>query len=119
MATEQDKAAVTTERGKQAAQIKDPSEKKEYIAGSSNVDKDYEGTVTATSVKGNELQRRAVMGSMHNGGPVLADGAYRLKAGEHVLTAPEATKARKHALMASGMKSLAKPGKAKSKTVKE
>jgi hypothetical protein len=46
---------------------------------------------------------------MHNGGPVLADGGYQLKAGEHVLTAAEALKARKHALMASGMNSLAKP----------
>jgi hypothetical protein len=46
---------------------------------------------------------------MHNGGPVPADGMYQLKAGEHVLTAPEAEKARKHALMAVGMKSLTKP----------
>ena len=46
---------------------------------------------------------------MHKGGPVAADGAYQLKAGEHVLTASEAGKARQHALMASGMKSLAKP----------
>ena len=46
---------------------------------------------------------------MHKGGPVKADGVYTLKAGEHVLTAPEAAKARTHALMASGMKSLAKP----------
>jgi hypothetical protein len=46
---------------------------------------------------------------MHKGGPIKADGVYTLKAGEHVLTAPEAAKARTHALMASGMKSLAKP----------
>ena len=52
---------------------------------------------------------------MHKGGPVLADGVYSMKAGEHVLTAAEADKARKHALMAVGMKSLAKPGKAKEK----
>ena len=58
---------------------------------------------------------RSVLPTMHNGGPVLADGGYQLKAGEHVLTASEAAKARKHALMASGMKSLAKPGKATSK----
>jgi lysophospholipid acyltransferase (LPLAT)-like uncharacterized protein len=56
---------------------------------------------------------------MHNGGPVMADGVYRLKAGEHVLTAPEAAKAKKHAMMASGMKSLAKSGKAISKKAKE
>jgi hypothetical protein len=49
---------------------------------------------------------------MHKGGPVLADGAYQLKAGEHVLAKGEAAKATKHALMASGMKSLIQPGKA-------
>ncbi len=47
---------------------------------------------------------------MHKGGPIKADGIYRLKAGEHVLTADEATKARKHALMITGMHSLAKAG---------
>lgn len=45
---------------------------------------------------------------MHSGGPVATDGAYQLKAGEHVLTAPEAAQARKHAMMAAGMKSPAK-----------
>ena len=50
---------------------------------------------------------------MHSGGPVMADGVYQLKAGEHVLTAPEAQKARRHAMMAAGMKSLAKPSKGK------
>lgn len=48
---------------------------------------------------------------MHKGGPIMADGIYALKAGEHVLAPGEADKARKHALMASGMKSLASPGK--------
>lgn len=46
---------------------------------------------------------------MHKGGTVKADGNYNLKAGEHVLTAPEAAKARNHALMANGMKSLVQP----------
>jgi hypothetical protein len=50
----------------------------------------------------------AALPKMHNGGPVPADGGYQLKKGEHVLTAAEALKARKHALMASGMSSLAK-----------
>ena len=51
----------------------------------------------------------AALPKMHNGGPVTADGGYQLKKGEHVLTAAEAVKARKHALMAAGMKSLSKP----------
>lgn len=54
---------------------------------------------------------RQALASMHKGGTITADGDYNLRAGEHVLTAPEAAKARKHALLASGMKSLAKPGK--------
>ena len=41
---------------------------------------------------------------MHDGGPVLTDGDYNLKAGEHVLTAPQAKMVRKHALMVVGMK---------------
>jgi hypothetical protein len=47
----------------------------------------------------------------HNGGPIPKDGLVSLKAGEHVLTEAEAKQARKHALMAAGMKSLAKRGK--------
>jgi hypothetical protein len=45
---------------------------------------------------------------MHEGGPVAADGAYQLKAGEHVLTAKEAQRATQHALIRTGMRSLAK-----------
>ena len=57
------------------------------------------------------------IGTLHNGGLVPKDGPYQLKAGEHVLTAAEAKNARKHALMASGMKSLAKStGKSSSST---
>ena len=50
---------------------------------------------------------------MHNGGPVIGDGPRMLKDGEHVLTAAEAKKARKHGLMAVGLKSLAKEVPAK------
>lgn len=53
---------------------------------------------------------RSVLPKMHNGGTIKVDGGYDLKAGEHVLTAAEAKKARKHALIAAGMKSLARPG---------
>jgi hypothetical protein len=46
---------------------------------------------------------------MHEGGPVVSDGGYDLKAGEHVLTESQAKMARKHALMSIGMKRLSKP----------
>jgi hypothetical protein len=55
--------------------------------------------------------RSALPPNMHKGGPVLTDGTYNLKAGEHVLAKGEADKARKHAILASGLKSLAKPGR--------
>ena len=45
---------------------------------------------------------------LHDGGPVKKDGAYQLKAGEHVLTPIEAKIARRHAIAMSGLKSLAK-----------
>jgi hypothetical protein len=48
---------------------------------------------------------------LHNGGPVPADGAYQLKAGEHVLTEEEAKTARKHALRSAGLRSLARVAK--------
>ena len=51
----------------------------------------------------------AALPKMHKGGPVMKSGGYDLQMGEHVLTAAEAQMARKHALMASGIKSLAKP----------
>jgi hypothetical protein len=79
----------------------------------------------ATPTLGDELNAKAGMvqkgrqalgaPKMHSGGPVLSDGTYQLQAGEHVLTAAEAVKARKHAIMASGMKSLTKPGKSAAK----
>jgi Ethanolamine utilization protein EutJ (predicted chaperonin) len=65
------------------------------------------GSDVAAGLKWNTDQAKAVMApKLHKGGPVKKDGIYDLKKGEHVLTADEATKARKHALMASGMKSL-------------
>lgn len=54
------------------------------------------------------LEGTGVVPKMHRGGPVKADGVYQLKKGEHVLTAPEAHQARKHALAMSGMASLAR-----------
>ena len=74
-----------------------------------------------TSSVGDELRVKAAnikqytdnTPKMHNGGPVVADGTYQLKAGEHILTADEAKRARKHALMFAGMKSLTKSGKGK------
>lgn len=49
--------------------------------------------------------------SMHKGGPVEVDGTYKLKKGEHVLTAHEASRARKLAALTTGLKSLAAPKK--------
>jgi len=68
-------------------------------------------SAAASSSHQSEVSRPAeIPTSFHKGGTVPKDGTYRLQAGEHVLTAPEAEKARKHAIMASGIKSLAKAG---------
>lgn len=89
--------------------------------------------VTAVEAPGNEATMRGALKSvttdaaasrahatastaipkMHSGGPVATDGVYQLKAGEHVLTEPEAKIAKKHAMMMTGLKSLAKDGKKK------
>jgi hypothetical protein len=66
----------------------------------------------------NVAQYTSALPKMHKGGTVASDGAYQLQAGEHVLTAPEAKLARKHALMAVGMKSLAKPRQTAGSVVK-
>jgi hypothetical protein len=50
---------------------------------------------------------------MHKGGPVPKDGVYTLKKGEHVLTEKESDLVKKHAIMASGLKSLTNPAKKK------
>jgi hypothetical protein len=73
-------------------------------------------TAKAAPTVGDELKSKSdnvnqyiqSLPKMHKGGEIPEDGAYQMKAGEHVLTAAEAQKARKHALMAAGMKSLAK-----------
>jgi hypothetical protein len=65
----------------------------------------------ATTSHQSEVSRPAeITPSFHKGGTVKKDGTYRLQAGEHVLTEPEAEKAKKHAIMASGIKSLANAG---------
>jgi hypothetical protein len=56
----------------------------------------------------NVAQYLKAVPKMHNGGPVVGDGPRNLKDGEHVLTAAEVKIVRKHALMAAGLKSLAK-----------
>jgi hypothetical protein len=58
--------------------------------------------------KANVDQYTASIPKMHRGGEVKADGPYLLKKGEHVLTPKEAKVAHKHALMMSGLKSMAK-----------
>ena len=58
--------------------------------------------------KANVDQYTASLPKLHRGGEVKADGAYQLKKGEHVLTPKEAKVAHKHALMMSGLKSMAK-----------
>jgi len=82
------KTAVSGAAGGIGAELAAKKPMVEKAAGAANVS----GSSAVTTPK------------MHDGGPVLTDGDYNLKAGEHVLTAPQAKMVRKHALMAVGMK---------------
>lgn len=109
-ATEEQKAAVTATRGRQAAKIKDSDERKDYIAGSANVDKDYQGTAEQTALKGKMQQTQEIMGSMKKGGTVPKTGPYKLHKGEKVIPADKVkTMASK---MADATKGLGAPDKA-------
>lgn len=101
MATEEQKAALTTERGKQAADIKDPDEKKRYIAGSASVDTDYEGTANSTAIEANKLQNQKVLGSLKKGGTIPKTGLYKLHKDEKVIPANKAKMMNKKMDMAS------------------
>lgn len=92
MADEYQRAAMTAERGRQASQIKDSSERKKYISESSLVDTNPAKAAESTSAKGNELQRGKVMGSMKKGGRVKRTGTYKLHKGEKVTSAKKSRK---------------------------
>lgn len=86
MAIEQERAALSIARGKQAARISDQGEKKQYIADTASIDKDYSQVKEATAVKENELKGRAVMGSFKKGGVVKKTGVYKVHKGERVIS---------------------------------
>jgi hypothetical protein len=65
MASEEARAALTSERGRQASQIKDSAERKAYVAGSANVDKDFQGTAEETAGEGKKLQTQQILGSAY------------------------------------------------------
>ena len=70
----------------QAAKMSHEDAKK-YVAGSANVDKDYEGTAAETDRTSNQQQTKAVLGSMKKGGKVPKTGVYQLHKGEKVIPA--------------------------------
>lgn len=78
-----------------------------------NIDRGGMPATTAPRMAGTLMRTPAApVRTMHRGGPVKEDGMYKLKKGEHVLTAEEAEHAHKHALMFSGIKSMARSYKA-------
>jgi hypothetical protein len=98
------------------ANQKFPSPAKPAVSAPAPAPKPASSTGEPEKGIGNELKAKSdnvdsylkSLPKMHQGGEIPADGAYQMLAGEHVLTAAEAKKARKHALLAVGMKSLAK-----------
>ncbi len=65
MATEEQKASLTQERGRLAANIKDSGERKAFVAGSGNVDKDYQHTAEDTAGQSRKQQTQQILGSQY------------------------------------------------------
>jgi|GEM_PF-2647828 len=90
MATEEQRAALTQQRGRQASRIKDPGERRRYIAESANIDKNYEGMADRTSAMEGVLDKRELLGDYKKGTKnVPKTGAYKLHKGEAVVPADE------------------------------
>ena len=90
------------------APIATPVKSKPVASKSYSIGEPEPGIAKELSEKAKTVSQVANAPKMHKGGPVKADGIYNLRAGEHVLTEPEARLARRHAIMAAGLKSLAK-----------
>jgi len=109
MATEEQRAALTGMRGRDAARIKDQAEKKRYIAESANIDKDYEGMAEKTGAMSNLLTKKELLGDYKHGTKnVPKTGAYKLEKGEAVVPAKENTM--KKRMEAAGKKAMSKLG---------
>lgn len=63
--TEEQKAAITTERGRLASKISDSDERKSFIAGSGNVDKHYQDTAEDTAAQSKKQQMKEILGSQY------------------------------------------------------
>lgn len=85
MPDEKQRAALTTARGKQAAAMSDRSAKKAFIAESGLVDTDYAKAAEGSSARGNEAQKKQILGSFKKGGTVPKTGNYKLHKGETVV----------------------------------
>lgn len=93
--TEQQKADLSKARGALAANIKDPGAKKKFIAGSAEIDKNYDSAEQGASIESNRQNREAVkdvLGSFKKGGTVKKTGNYKLHEGEEVVPADKADK---------------------------
>src|SRR5258708_4395631 len=120
MATEQDKADLTKVMGQTAAGIADKDKQRKFIASSSNMDKDFEGTKKSSTDEGmrqfNAQQQKAVedvLPKLHKGGKVKKDGAYQLQKGETVLPKGKSKSVSTDGLL-SGMKKKAEAVEKKS-----
>jgi hypothetical protein len=91
MATEEAKASLTKQRGALAAGIKDAENKRAFIAGSGDMDKNFEQVSNNTQIEANRQQKEKVYATlhddkvMHKGGKVKEDGPHILQKGEAVI----------------------------------
>lgn len=88
--SEQDKANLSEKRGKLAAGITDPSQRKAFLSAQGEADRkggrdqDYAPVVQDTTAEGNRQALSAALGSFKHGGTVHKTGLYKLHEGEHV-----------------------------------
>jgi hypothetical protein len=86
MATEQEKANLSADRGKVAAHISDPAEKRDYIAKQGNAEAAGKDKTTDLAQENfNKRNQLVVEGSMKKGGSVGKTGLYQLHEGEFVV----------------------------------
>jgi hypothetical protein len=95
---EQEKADMSIRRGRLAAAITDPQEKREFIKGQGDAeekggsDASYVPVVAGT----HKEEVNQAIGSRKHGGPINKTGLYKLHKGEHVISADETTRNSDH-----------------------
>lgn len=88
--SEADKASLSQRRGRFAASIKAPKDRRKYIAAQGEADVSGNDSRQAElAVTTNKDEQNAVLGSLKKGGKVKKTGLYKLHRGEKVVPVKE------------------------------